>query len=361
MTKRYSLLDFYRFIAAIMVVVYHYTFNGIVNGKIQSLSYSDSEITKYGYLGVELFFIISGFVIYNSVSNSTPSKFITSRLTRLFPAYWFCLLLTTLIIVFFGSDYNFSVTATQVVINLTMIQQLIGISHVDGVYWTLTYELLFYFLVFFIFFIGSQSILQKFLLFWPSITFILYLMGMDTLPYMGGYFYFFCSGVVLSMICKSASKYLYVSLAFLLFLSVKYSLENSDLYSVQKGVEYSSAVITIVICSFFIMLFILKYDFFKFVKIPMSATLGKITYPLYLIHAHIGYIYLNMFANDGNKYYVVLFLICLMLFASYLIHKIIEERLHMFWKSIFTHIIFTPINMLHSKYLKLKINWIKNV
>ena len=55
--KRLELLDFTRFIAVIMVVLFHYTFNGIVNGKIGSISHSPwlIEITKYGYLGVELF------------------------------------------------------------------------------------------------------------------------------------------------------------------------------------------------------------------------------------------------------------------------------------------------------------------
>ena len=50
--KRLELLDYTRFIAVIMVVLFHYTFNGIVNGKIGSISHSPwlIEITKYGYL-----------------------------------------------------------------------------------------------------------------------------------------------------------------------------------------------------------------------------------------------------------------------------------------------------------------------
>ena len=55
--KRLALLDYGRFFAVIIVVLFHYTFNGIANGKISSISHIPSVIafTKYGYLGVELF------------------------------------------------------------------------------------------------------------------------------------------------------------------------------------------------------------------------------------------------------------------------------------------------------------------
>lgn len=64
--KRLELLDYSRFFAAIIVVAFHYTFNGINNGKIASIDYMPSvvSITKYGYIGVELFFMVSGYVIF---------------------------------------------------------------------------------------------------------------------------------------------------------------------------------------------------------------------------------------------------------------------------------------------------------
>jgi peptidoglycan/LPS O-acetylase OafA/YrhL len=49
--RRLELLDYARFFAAIIVVLFHYTFNGIANGKIDSLEHIDSliEFTKYGH------------------------------------------------------------------------------------------------------------------------------------------------------------------------------------------------------------------------------------------------------------------------------------------------------------------------
>jgi peptidoglycan/LPS O-acetylase OafA/YrhL len=65
-------------------VLYHYT----ARGEITSFPLL-APLTQFGYLGVPLFFMISGFVISASAENRTPSEFVISRITRLFPAYWF--------------------------------------------------------------------------------------------------------------------------------------------------------------------------------------------------------------------------------------------------------------------------------
>ena len=58
--KRLDLLDYTRLFAALSVMCFHYLFNGIGNGKISSLTHIDGliDVAKYGYLGVELFFMM---------------------------------------------------------------------------------------------------------------------------------------------------------------------------------------------------------------------------------------------------------------------------------------------------------------
>ena len=92
--SRLELLDYGRFLAAISVALFHYTFNGISNGKIASITLIPNlvEFTKYGYLGVHLFFMISGYVIFFSARKGAPSKFAVNRAVRLYPAYWFAVL-----------------------------------------------------------------------------------------------------------------------------------------------------------------------------------------------------------------------------------------------------------------------------
>ena len=89
--KRLQLLDYGRFAAAFSVLLYHYTFNGFRNGKISSIGPVDfiTYVTHFGKIGVEFFFIISGYVIYYSAQNKTPGEFAFSRIKRLYPAFWF--------------------------------------------------------------------------------------------------------------------------------------------------------------------------------------------------------------------------------------------------------------------------------
>ena len=47
-----------------------------------------ANVTKYGYLGVNLFLLISGFVILVSSDGKSPRQFVISRIVRLYPTYW---------------------------------------------------------------------------------------------------------------------------------------------------------------------------------------------------------------------------------------------------------------------------------
>lgn len=86
MNRRVELLDYARFSAALSVLAFHYLFAGIRNGKLSSLSYIPvvTDIAKYGYLGVELFFMISGYVIFATAKDKSPGQFIVSRIARLY-------------------------------------------------------------------------------------------------------------------------------------------------------------------------------------------------------------------------------------------------------------------------------------
>ncbi|THE07586.1 acyltransferase [Microbacterium oleivorans] len=107
-----------------------------------------SQFSAYGFMGVQLFFLISGFVILMSVEGRSVGEFVAARISRLFPAYWAAVILTAILIEFIAGDQlGKSVTLVQVLTNLTMLQQWTGVPHVDGVYWTLAVELLFYLLI----------------------------------------------------------------------------------------------------------------------------------------------------------------------------------------------------------------------
>src|SRR5690625_4174458 len=109
--------------------------------------------TAYGAVGPELFFIISGFVILMTAWGRSARYYVASRVSRIFPAYWAAVLLTGLLLLeVWPSGKNIGVG--QWLLNLTMVQDLFDVRHIDSVYWTLWVELRFYLLILVLLVIG---------------------------------------------------------------------------------------------------------------------------------------------------------------------------------------------------------------
>lgn len=138
---RLAEIDALRGLAALSVVLFHATtrFNDLfMPTPPPTFAFPD------GHYGVNLFFIISGFVIFMTLEKTArPMDFVVSRFSRLFPAYWVAILLTFSITHLLGLPGKL-VDAGVAIGNLMMIHGLFRIPHVDGVYWTLEVELLFY-------------------------------------------------------------------------------------------------------------------------------------------------------------------------------------------------------------------------
>ncbi len=141
MNARLPQVDALRGIAALGVVLFHYT------TRYQALYGHTTALwaaLPWGHLGVNLFFMISGFVIFLTLQRTQrPMDFIVSRFSRLYPAYWLAVGLTFAVVHGMGLPGK-EVSAPQAVLNLTMLHGLFNVPSVDNVYWTLQVELLFY-------------------------------------------------------------------------------------------------------------------------------------------------------------------------------------------------------------------------
>jgi peptidoglycan/LPS O-acetylase OafA/YrhL len=140
-SHRLIALDALRGLAALAVVLFHFTtrFEQLYAPATRPwLSF------PLGHYGVNMFFIISGFVIFMTLERTTkPMDFVVSRFSRLFPAYWVAIALTFLITHTLGLPGKLVGVGTAFA-NGVMLHGLFGVPHVDGVYWTLEVELLFY-------------------------------------------------------------------------------------------------------------------------------------------------------------------------------------------------------------------------
>jgi peptidoglycan/LPS O-acetylase OafA/YrhL len=95
-----------------------------------------------GQHGVQLFFCISGFVIFWTLERSdTIADFAFSRFTRLFPSYWTALAVAGVVSV---TLFEVPFSPALYLVNATMLQRFLGFPDLDAVFWTLAVELVFY-------------------------------------------------------------------------------------------------------------------------------------------------------------------------------------------------------------------------
>lgn len=101
LTRRIVPLDGVRGIAALMVIVWHLT-GSMLDPSLGSLADTVHAATIFGRTGVDLFFVLSGFLIIGIIMDNMKSKnfyfvFYIRRMCRIFPpyfaliiAYWLC-------------------------------------------------------------------------------------------------------------------------------------------------------------------------------------------------------------------------------------------------------------------------------
>lgn len=144
---RLRTLDGLRFLAAAGVLLYHFTARSPEwTGSLSETFPVLGNVAIYLSLAPELFFVISGFVILWTAWDRPVAAVVASRVARIYPAYWAALALTSLLLgVLWTGERQISVG--QVAVNATLLQSAVGVSPVDGVYWTLWAELRFYLLV----------------------------------------------------------------------------------------------------------------------------------------------------------------------------------------------------------------------
>jgi peptidoglycan/LPS O-acetylase OafA/YrhL len=160
-------LDAMRGLAALAVVAFHYTTHyGNEVGHIGPAPLSFA----FGNYGVHLFFMISGFVIFMTLERThSAMDFIVSRFSRLFPAYWAAILLSAAVVYSIGMPSQ-RLPWKDVVLDFTMMQQILGGQHLDGSYWTLQIELFFYVQMLFWFTLGLLQRIRWIIVAWLLIA-----------------------------------------------------------------------------------------------------------------------------------------------------------------------------------------------
>lgn len=290
-----------------------------------------------GIFGVVLFFLISGFVIPFSLYNGAGLKrFFISRFFRLYPVFWVAVLLNVWIGPFIGrEDFTF----IQIFANLTMVPRVWGQDMIDGVYWTLFVELIFYFIcsIFFILkcldrpFILAGAAIGLSLITPAAILLNLYCGKVILLQYFSFHLSFLFLGAVIRFAFfnqnKTAKNLLYICLA-VSFITIPISTGFYTSLPIQlsgKITTYdASGLVSGYFSALIVFLYVIKVK--KFNSCIWSFV-GKISYSLYLIHWLCCLIILKLLSIN-SQFDQVLFIIgglVTSIFISWILYFYIER------------------------------------
>ncbi len=297
--KRIPELDVLRGLAAVSVMLFHLStcFNETFPSEAQFLPWALPQ----GHLGVELFFLISGFVMLQTVEQQPSLKnFWISRVARLYPAYWISVLFAFFITRTFG-PHRQPLTGEILGWNLSMLMQVIPNPKplVQDVYWTLGLELIFYLWISLLYFIPGRKLPNQFLLL-PAFAMLLSNVFYDRVPYTM-YLHVFhyvnlnnCLPLfVLGMCFNRLYKMQEMPLKEKLWIGLAVAL-NLITYIHYHGALRNTAVVL-----FCLVFFALIKGWLRFLNLKPLLLLGTLSYSLYLMHQNLGYAIIHQLTQHG--------------------------------------------------------------
>lgn len=280
---RYLELDAMRGLAALAVVLFHYTtryFDFFPSAELPVFQFND-----LGY-GVNLFFVISGFVIsFSAASKNSAFAFLKGRILRLYPLYWVALVITFVTLTIFPYP-DLTVDFTTFLVNFSMLQKFVGFANVDGAYWTLAIEWVFYFMVIGLLLIKSFSKVQLFVGFMIVTNVALAASNLmlenpiilpQKLALVFNAMGYFACGVSFYLYKKQPSNSYLLSAFIVLMATYLNALE---------------ATLALDLALFWLF-WLFTTGNLRWLAIRPLVYLGNLSYALYLVHQNIGYVIIN--------------------------------------------------------------------
>jgi peptidoglycan/LPS O-acetylase OafA/YrhL len=135
-------IDILRGIAAIIVAVFHLARSSDVN-------YNSFDYAYYGWVGVQIFFVISGFILpYSLHKTGYQTKdfgiFLLKRIVRIYPAYIAAILIGIVLTIITGRELIPTIALAS---QLLFLNDIVGLPSSSAVFWTLAIEFEFYILI----------------------------------------------------------------------------------------------------------------------------------------------------------------------------------------------------------------------
>lgn len=339
-------LDLLRFVAALAVVAFHLSaFTGpSTRPWADELTYEVfpvlSQGTRYGFLGIDLFFLISGFVICMSAWGRSLGEFFVSRAARLYPAFWCAVLFTTAVLAAFPVVRG-PLEPQHVLVNLTMFGEPLGVPLVDSVYWTLWVELRFYLLVAAVAAVGLTY--RRVLLLccgWTVVSVLAaplgeqggaakYVVETFVMPRWSPYF---VAGMALYLVYRLRHDYrhrgnllLWAVVGLSWTLAIHHRVSNLEGAESPLHTDLSPWAMSAVVTACFALVGLVAVGWLDWLDHPVATVLGTLTYPLYLIHEFVGWTLIHLAYGPLGRWGALATAAGTVLLVAYAIHRWVER------------------------------------
>ncbi|MGO1319164.1 MAG: acyltransferase family protein [Galactobacter sp.] len=347
---RWALLDGLRLAAALLVVLYHYVGSaksdwGVPNDEAWPLLH---KLAALGNLGVPLFFIISGLVVFRSLEGRSTARFAGSRIGRIAPAFWLSVLIAGPLQLFFF-DYK-DLDWGDIWMNLTLVGPPIfgeisgdGFSWVDTVYWTLWIEARFYIML-----VVARWVLRSLKVDRPAgwtaicgawVAFSAWTIHEHGVPELQSwvswlafptYAGLFAGGMLIHIIAKHGFTWARggVLAAAVLQAAWATALDLPGRTESVTGVHVPAFVFATAVLAFFgMILAVVMTPTLIRIRWSWLTTAGALTFPVYLIHSILGRFVIESLAPWMPRELLLVLLLGMVLGVAWLINKFIEEPL----------------------------------
>ncbi|MFF5182860.1 acyltransferase family protein [Streptomyces sp. NPDC000345] len=325
-------LDGIRLLAALMVAVHHYAGTRRVNrpgNPVWDRPTSDImptvfHVAAYGWIGVEIFFVISGFVICMSCWGRTPRQFFVSRVIRLYPAYWFAVLFTTGVLVALPGVWE-RLRPRDVLLNLTMLQSGSGVRNVDGVYWTLWSELRFYLLFLVVVWMGlTYRRVVLFCCVWGTAAMLAPVARLPLLELVADpeAAWYFIAGLALYLMHRFGQDLLLWGILAMAWLMGQREL-GQRIDEVEHVGSWRGALAVFTV--FLLVMLAVALGLTDRVRRRWLVTAGSLTYPLYLMHYAAGTAVISRLRDTMDARLLLASLLAGFLVLSWAVHRFVER------------------------------------
>lgn len=327
---RVEVLDLLRLVAVLAVVCYHYSFRGAAADGYTNVSLPAIEgVAKYGYLGVQLFFIISGFVIAYSAEGRTAASFAIARFARIYPGFLVCMTVTFLVSLAIGGP-RFAVSLPQWLGNLVIVSPAVKQPFMDGAYWSIVYEITFYgWVVLLASLMNFRRNIEWIVIAWLAISMLnLFLIhsGIVSRLFLTDQSGFFVEGLLLYEIYKGRRDVvLYLLLALAASLSIDQAFIGANWVREHFHIQIDNMVVAAVCLAALASVALSLYVRRMPLPAPVLLAIGGLTYPMYLLHQHIGFMLLNRFDGHASAAILIGCTTLMMLAVAWFVWRFVER------------------------------------